>query len=277
LVLGDSYVWGFGVDQDEIFTTRMEKLCPGLEVINMGVSGYSTDQELLLFRDKAPVYDPDVVVLVIAENDYESNAQNRKYVYYYKPVFQIERGEIVLTNHPVPRANILIRTAAAVAKRSYVLTQINRVIERLPMLLARQGVLGQVEGERAVSATNEASPPFPRSTGERLTVMLTQKLIDAVRARGARMVVAFADGLRGPLLREALPRPDAIFVKLNDFFDPRDDERLHIPKDFHWSALGHEQVAEVIAEEMVRSEIVSEAACLPPSGKHSASRAPLWY
>ena len=60
VVLGDSLVWGFGVEEHELFTHVLEeKLRPGARVINLGVSGYSTDQELLLYRDRGRKYDPD--------------------------------------------------------------------------------------------------------------------------------------------------------------------------------------------------------------------------
>jgi hypothetical protein len=50
LVLGDSYVWGYGVNQEEMFTEQLKRMRPEIEVVNLGVSGYSTDQELLLYR-----------------------------------------------------------------------------------------------------------------------------------------------------------------------------------------------------------------------------------
>ena len=49
LVLGDSYAWGYGVADDEVFTEVLEaKLAADerrWEVINTGVSGWGTDQE----------------------------------------------------------------------------------------------------------------------------------------------------------------------------------------------------------------------------------------
>ena len=44
LVLGDSYVWGYGIEEGEMFTTGMERLCPGVETVNLGVNAYGTDQ-----------------------------------------------------------------------------------------------------------------------------------------------------------------------------------------------------------------------------------------
>jgi hypothetical protein len=48
-----------------MFTRVVEKENPTpLEVVNMGVSGYGTDQEFLLWRQKAHVWKPDTVWLM---------------------------------------------------------------------------------------------------------------------------------------------------------------------------------------------------------------------
>src|SRR5579885_2225491 len=47
LVLGDSYVWGYGAAQHELFTDPAVA-GDGVDLVNFGVSGYGTDQELLL-------------------------------------------------------------------------------------------------------------------------------------------------------------------------------------------------------------------------------------
>jgi hypothetical protein len=43
LVIGDSFAWGYGVEEDQRFSQLLETSL-GVEVINAGVSGYSTDQ-----------------------------------------------------------------------------------------------------------------------------------------------------------------------------------------------------------------------------------------
>jgi hypothetical protein len=48
LALGDSFTWGFGVEDREVFTEVLASGPGGFEVVNLGVSGYGTDQELLL-------------------------------------------------------------------------------------------------------------------------------------------------------------------------------------------------------------------------------------
>ena len=44
LVLGDSYIWGFGANQDSLFSAPQVHQTND-EIINAGVSGYGTDQE----------------------------------------------------------------------------------------------------------------------------------------------------------------------------------------------------------------------------------------
>lgn len=113
LVFGDSFVFGVGVAQDQVLSSRLQHhLAPRvqgeLEVINMGVSGYSTDQELLLFEQTAEALKPDIVVLVVCANDYLANAQDFVYQQYYKPYFELDDdGALHRRNVPVPTLSAL--------------------------------------------------------------------------------------------------------------------------------------------------------------------------
>jgi lysophospholipase L1-like esterase len=76
-VVGDSYAEAFQVEQEKAFWSVLEKrlaLCPALagrqvEVINFGVSGYGTAQELLTLREKVWDYSPDLVLLAVTTNN----------------------------------------------------------------------------------------------------------------------------------------------------------------------------------------------------------------
>jgi len=63
LVLGDSFVEGLQVDLDDTFPARLERNL-GVEVLNAGVSGYATDNELRAFARRLYRYRPDAVLLV---------------------------------------------------------------------------------------------------------------------------------------------------------------------------------------------------------------------
>ncbi len=75
LMLGDSVTMGHGVDYEETFSAHLEKRLrekasgySSFEVINTGVHGYSTYQELQIFEESLP-FDPDFVALGFCLND----------------------------------------------------------------------------------------------------------------------------------------------------------------------------------------------------------------
>ena len=105
LVLGDSFAWGYGVSDDEIFTEVLENQLAdntnAIQVINTGVSGWGTDQEFLFLRNEGFRYDPDLVVLAFfLVNDPGNNVNSRQYGL-NKPVFA--DIDLTLLNTPVPK------------------------------------------------------------------------------------------------------------------------------------------------------------------------------
>lgn len=73
VVIGDSVAYGTGVPRSEAFPQRMHRLLAqrglGIEVINCGVPGYSTYNEVELYRNIAARLQPDLVVLAFCLND----------------------------------------------------------------------------------------------------------------------------------------------------------------------------------------------------------------
>lgn len=78
LALGDSVTFGTGVDQDKTFAARLESILPGrlhrpVRVINSGVGGYNTVQEVTYFKRDGLSLQPDLVLLTYVQNDIEVN------------------------------------------------------------------------------------------------------------------------------------------------------------------------------------------------------------
>jgi hypothetical protein len=77
LSLGDSYAMGVGVRAPDVFTARLEHLlndarspgAPRYEVINCGVSGFSTEDARVLYERHVARYHPDLVLLTMMWND----------------------------------------------------------------------------------------------------------------------------------------------------------------------------------------------------------------
>lgn len=66
LWLGDSFTFGFGVDDGATFVDRLDAArAGGLRHVNLGVPGYSTDQELLLLERRLSTFDARLVALVV--------------------------------------------------------------------------------------------------------------------------------------------------------------------------------------------------------------------
>jgi hypothetical protein len=81
-VLGDSYVEGMNVPLEQTLPAVLERQLSSysplgkrrVEVINFGVSGYGTAQELLTLREHVWKYDPDIVLLAFyTGNDFFNN------------------------------------------------------------------------------------------------------------------------------------------------------------------------------------------------------------
>jgi hypothetical protein len=86
-LLGDSYAEAFQVEQGAAFWSVMERRLENcapfaerkIEVINFGVSGYGTAQEMLTLREKVWDYAPDIVLLAVTtNNDVLDNARALK-------------------------------------------------------------------------------------------------------------------------------------------------------------------------------------------------------
>ncbi len=106
LVLGDSFAWGYGVEQGKNFTDRLEELLGSpVEVINAGVSGYGTDQELLSLEREGMKYEPDLILIAFASNDFMLDNQSGRHGYYLKPYFILESEALKPMNYPLPELN----------------------------------------------------------------------------------------------------------------------------------------------------------------------------
>jgi len=99
VAVGDSYVFGQCVGDEQTIPARLEALLPGSDAINHGVMGYGHDQMLLRLRLHGLRYEPDVVLLGFHTMDMPRNLLDFRD--YAKPRFRLEEGALVLENVPV--------------------------------------------------------------------------------------------------------------------------------------------------------------------------------
>jgi lysophospholipase L1-like esterase len=117
-ILGDSMVDGFSVSLEDRVSEVLEKrLGAGTEVVNLGVSGYSTDQEMLMLETEGWKYHPDLVVLFLYYNDIWMNGQHLLARATFKPVFNLDpSGNLALKYVPVPKPSPALEDRFAVYK-----------------------------------------------------------------------------------------------------------------------------------------------------------------
>ena len=124
-VLGDSYVEAMQVAEDETFTSvigRSLTTDPALhdkrvEVLNFGIDGYGTAQEMLTLRDRVWAYHPDIVVLAIfLGNDIRNNSVVLEGDQ-CRPFYELDGDRLKLTG-PFITSRSLVILSAFLASRS---------------------------------------------------------------------------------------------------------------------------------------------------------------
>jgi len=92
VLLGDSYGMGYGVEYEQMFSTRLiEHLASDYgiqaEVVNLSVSGHGNAEELTVLNAEGWKYDPDLVILQWHGSDLSDNIRSNLY--------GLENGQLV--------------------------------------------------------------------------------------------------------------------------------------------------------------------------------------
>jgi hypothetical protein len=102
---GDSFTWGYNLRETNRFSNLLAARLPGWEVLNMGVSGFGSDQSLLLMKRMLPRVRPSIAVLVFCTiNDRDENQRNRVHGGYYKPYMVESKGALQVCGVPARKS-----------------------------------------------------------------------------------------------------------------------------------------------------------------------------
>jgi len=250
LVLGDSFAFGMGVDEGSLFSTRLGEFLEAdgggpTEVVNMGVLGYATDQELILFEELGMRLSPDVVVLVACDNDFEGNLLDFVYRRYYKPWFSLgEDGERHVQNLPVPRLDRWQRAKLYLGQRSNLWN------------LARNHAPW---GDRLDVARAHRSDEDPIV----VTAALIRALDERVGAAEGRLLVVNTGhrGERTALFQALRPRLQGVAQMglegvLGDARRAAPYRAWDFPDDTHWNRDSHALAARAVAGHLLRTGLL---------------------
>jgi hypothetical protein len=105
VIIGDSMVFGHGVDDGERFADLLEQRCDHVEFINLGCCGFSADQYVRVLELEGFRYRPDVVILVLCMANDVTCLVHEQQEFWPKPYYRLEHGEPTLVK---PRYNFAV-------------------------------------------------------------------------------------------------------------------------------------------------------------------------
>ncbi len=269
-LVGDSFTFGLGVDDDSTFAAVLDRRLTETLVLNYSIPGFSTDQQLLLAEERIlPKPPQQVLLLAYLANDVFDNA--REYplqAEHAKPYFELKGGDLTLRNQPVPRV------AKPSAQRRINLGAYLKAGKKTTGLSAylREFALWRRFGPAA-----EGGLSLPTFTARfepelRLFYALVSRFKDKVRGTGAEFKLVLLAGA------SHAQHPDSDSARFQEYFraeisqwatanavpliDVAEGLRHRyarapggwfFPNDGHLTPLGHEVVADMLAEALTEN------------------------
>lgn len=267
IALGDSFTLGYDVGDGDSWPAWLEKLCPGLEVPNMGQSGYGIDQSYLWYRRAAADLEHQLLVLAFIDDDLR-RVLTAHIAGYGKPVLELRDGELVATNVPVPRAPYLWPA----------LTQNLTLFEKLRVVELPRAILAHFARDASEQHAERA-----HGDPEQLALAILRSLRATAEARGARLVLVHLPHLATGNPAELAELPDfgaAAVARLSAEGVPFADLREELAREpdparralfqpdtvergpgGHYSAQGNRFMAAAIARRLVAQGAIPREAC----------------
>lgn len=303
LVLGDSFAWGYGVERPDIWHERIEARHPDWELINTGVAGYGTGQQLLYFERRGFAFHPDVVLLLLHPNDFLDNNEPFRYGY-FKPTYVLRGDALELTQVPVPRLDWEARFDRYLRFHTYLLYRlyhIGEVVEawREARAAERERPAEPTKEERAerkrkrAELSDEERAERRRRRAERreereaaaarepahrskyavdldLTLRLLVELRDRVAREGARFLVVSVPMPDPPRSEFAarVARAGIPLLLLDDALEGA-PEPIRYPNDPHWTPYGHRLAADAVEAFLAEQGVLGSDGARSPGASPS--------
>jgi lysophospholipase L1-like esterase len=255
LVLGDSHTAGFEVEQDKTYAAVLESQLRqqgiSAEVLNTGISGFGTAEQLAYLENEGLRYSPDVIVVGFFANDYSDNMR--------AGLYQLRDGElIVASRHYTPAVEILKLTLAIpglkwLGENSYAYSYaFNSVWEFVKAKSIQRAVASSTEPEYAI-------PVGEVNTHEdHLTQALLGRIAEVGQRHGVFTVLADIPVRMGPKATRSSFTPTTRKASMTAFTRVLESDEylsgrpgtqaLHVPNGHHHiNAYTHRRLGETLA------------------------------
>ena len=264
LVMGDSQAFGFGVGDDETLAWHLEAMLSTahpdrvIEVINAGIPGYGTADQLAFLRARGEEIDPDLIILqFLSVNDLQENR------YPAATWATIEDGMLTAksgSDSPDQEwRDVLWRSHRYLKLHSHLGRLLSDSAGYLAIRLGWSGTQDSLWGE---DFTVEDA-----AVGEALLVQLAEvgRDLDAeslylFTTGQAHVLDGTAEGLRSREVLESAARASQIaWIDVATEMSERPDRLdLYYRKDGHWTPQGHRAVAEIVTRHLETGLSVTE-------------------
>lgn len=270
LALGDSQTFGFGVLDHETYAVHLRNLLASryperhVEVINAGVPGYGTVDEVIWLRERGREVDPDLILAqFLSVNDFLINRGSpfaeRVLGGEARRGGEDEGGPPNVQPHVPAAAGIsrealtarAVRWIHTIKSRSHVITLVSESASYLGMRLGLLGGLAAMWGEDFTSEDADRT--------RQLLILLAQE----AQVMGVPVVLVYTTGKAQVIAGDGSPLPSAAvmaaaaaeagvpWIDMTRKLRARDDRQgLYFIRDGHWTANGHRAVAEILADRL---------------------------
>jgi lysophospholipase L1-like esterase len=250
MFVGDSFTEGAQVEEDEAFVARIGSELAGVAMLNAGVGGYSTLQAVRTLAGRLPkepsAMGPDVVVLVVYDNDFQDNLMPYFSGLGPRPFVRVRGGEVTVEDELDEASFGRFLMPAPAAFWCYEHSAIYRALHKT-LFLPQHG--------RDLAATEHAERAALPPADQRLAMAwLLARAAALVRAAGSELVVA-AIPTREAAAAAADPQHDWLAEQCRSLGAPfvsmvaplhEAPTAAYFAKDIHLTAAGHAQVAKAL-------------------------------
>lgn len=193
VIVGDSFVYGWSVENDQTIDRHLSNMLGGnFEIINLGVRGYGLDQMALVVLEAITVIEPDAIVIGLIGDDLSRSCSRFSSITWTEKPFLIFEGSVLddIKKIETPYERYVRHRRIGAILMDYIMGKLHRSrfigIVASPILRARQDTCIVYQNTKIVDYILSLQLNIPK-----LFVHLDGNLPDAIRKKFETLGVGF--------------------------------------------------------------------------------------
>jgi lysophospholipase L1-like esterase len=254
VVLGDSFTMGYGVNNEDLYVTilsrKLMKEGYDVEVINLGVSGFSNAEELITLENEGIKYEPDLVILAFYQNDLTENVISN--------LFSVQDGGLVrISEEYLPQVKLRnslysFKIYKYLAQNSHLLYLCRRrlsIIIKNLMLRSNQKI------------TKDFDEKYYLKEQKKLAAKIVDKIYETTTNQGGKFILL---DIPSQNMRTDIPKMEMRYFHNMNFIDSGDimkkasvDKLLYWKKSHsHWTPYSHDLIGNKLAQYILDKKLL---------------------